>query len=112
MLCSKSFVNTSLAPSAPGGFTLFPVAGSPEQLEANWTIPDPANGVIQNYSVICNSSVLFSFDGSDDVVVIVHLTGLLPFTVYECTVSAATNGGMGNASESAMAMTNEAGKES
>ncbi len=85
------------------------MAGSPEQLEASWTIPDPANGVIQNYTVICNDSFVFHFD---DATVSVTLTGLQPYTVYSCFVSAATNGGMGDGSQPSLARTDEEGSYS
>ena len=57
----------------------------------------------------CNDTVLVSIVESQEVSVAIHLTGLLPFTVYECTVSATTNGGMGNASDLSTARTVEDG---
>ncbi len=53
---------------------------------------------------------MFVFDGSADAVVTASLIDLLPFTVYECTVSAATNGGMGSASVSSVNRTTEDGQ--
>ena len=64
--------------------------------------------MIQNYTVICNDSIVFVFDEYESMI-IVRLTGLLPFTVYECIVSAATNGGLGNPSDSSVARTKEDG---
>ncbi len=95
------------APSAPGNFILSSVAGSPQELEANWTVPDTPNGEIQSYTVLCNDSRMFTFNGSE---LSVRLTDLEPFTAYECTVSAATDGGVGNDSEPSVARTDEAGK--
>lgn len=115
------------APSAPRNFSLEPVSGGPRQLLANWTIPDPTNGIIFNYTVTCNESLVFSFDeagaaltgsgigpmvGSGNLyfMVSVLLEELTPFTTYECTVYAATGGGVGDASQPSVAMTVEDGK--
>ncbi len=104
------------APSVPGNFALSSATGSPRQLEASWTIPDPANGVIQSYTVTCNESITFNFPGSQSAMVSVTLNDqqtaqLAPFTVYECTVSAATNGGVGPVSEPSIARTVEDGEK-
>ena len=42
--------------------------------------------------------------------VVTTLTGLTPFTVFECSVFATTNGGTGNASTPFLAMTAEDGE--
>ena len=116
------------APSVPRSFTLGRVDGSPSELEANWTVPASTNGIIRNYTVECNNSLaVFNFDDSGEEIssdsmllpelgsggpaqmVTALLSGLAPFTVYECTVSASTNGGRGEASEAAVATTDEDG---
>ena len=108
-LLAMNFFFFFTAPSAPTLFTLSPVFGNPEQLEASWAIPDPANGIIQSYTVVCNDSLVFHFNASDNAVVTFLLTGLRPFTVYDCAVFATTGGGMGIASDSSIDITEEDG---
>ena len=108
VLILKAGFSCSTAPSAPLNFSISTVNGSPEELEATWTSPDSANGVIRNYTVVCNGSVdPFVFDGSEFSV---RLTDLEPFTLYECSVFATTDAGMGDASLPSAARTDEAGK--
>lgn len=105
------------APSRPVNFVISEVPGSPRELQANWRTPVQPNGVVLNYTVQCNGSVVFSFDisdsiseiGSSDIEISVTLTELDPFTVYECAVSAATAGGNGNFSEASVARTTQDG---
>ena len=47
---------------------------------------------------------------NSETIVVTNLTGLTPFTVYECSVFATTNGGVGDTSNSSIAMTLEDGK--
>ncbi len=104
------------APSAPLNFELSPLPDRPTELEANWTTPAEANGIIQNYTVECNDSLVFPFDVSDGEIgssndrISTILENLDPFTVYECTVLAATDGGIGNASEPSVATTEQDGQ--
>lgn len=89
------------------------------ELQARWFIPEEANGMILNYTVTCNGTVMstqmFDFvgsgieigSGSNEISVI--LVGLVPFTVYGCSVSAATNGGIGTASDASVATTAQDG---
>lgn len=104
-------------PSAPGGFSLVQVSGSPNTLLASWTEPVPANGVILGYTISCNvigdmgpveAVAPFSFSGTLQEGM---LTGLLPFTQYTCVISANTSAGEGAASGPLTATTDEAGKE-
>ena len=102
-----------LAPSAPRNFSLLPVEASPRQLEASWIIPDLANGEIQNYTLTCNESITFNVEYDNNVettTVSFTLNGLEPYTAYECSVFATTNGGQGMASSSVTATTTEDGK--
>ena len=73
------------------------------------------NGMVQNYTVTCNNSGTFTFDvTTQDEQISVTLDAnfnFVPFTTYECTVSATTNGGVGNASEPSVATTEQDGKE-
>ena len=122
--CSPSLA----APSAPVNFTLSPVPGEPRHLQATWSIPEETNGAIQNYTVSCNDSSVFSYNASGYEIVdggemrgstglpaadviSVTLGNLDPFTMYECTVSATTNGGVGIDSEPSVATTEQDGKE-
>ena len=116
-----SFGLSLSAPSAPLNFALSQVPMRPMKLEARWTIPEESNGIILNYTVMCNGSEVMTssmtFGGSDaqlgsgrDNEISVTLVGLDPFTVYECSVSAATNDGVGNASETAVARTEQDGE--
>ena len=115
-----SFGPSLSAPSAPLNFTLSQVPMRPMELEARWTIPEEPNGIIINYTVMCNGSEMMTrsiaFNGSDiqlgsgENEISVTLVGLDPFTVYECSVSAATKGGVGDASETAVARTEQDGE--
>ena len=101
---------SSAAPSAPRNFSLSPIADNPRELQADWTIPFDTNGVIQSYTVMCNNSEVFVVEGSEAEMISSTLDGNFdPFTVYECSVSAATNGGVGDASETAVARTEQDG---
>ena len=108
LLSLKSGFSFATAPSAPLNFTVSTVPGSPSQLQANWTEPENRNGIIQNYTVVCNDSeVSQTFGGMEDSV---RLIGLQPFTVYQCVVYATTNGGPGEESLPSSARTDEDGK--
>ena len=104
-------LSLSPAPSPPLNFTLSEVTMSSTELQASWIIPEFPNGVIMNYTVVCNGSIISIYDanlGSGDERA-VTLTGLDPYTVYECSVFATTDGGVGNASETSVARTAEDG---
>jgi hypothetical protein len=64
--------------------------------------------VIQNYTITCNNSEVFTVDGPGDQMV-TFMLNFDPFTVYECSVSAATNGGVGDPSVTLVARTAEDG---
>ena len=83
--------------------------GSPRQLEASWTVPDPVNGVIQNYTISCNGSITFDVEDNLDseTVSFTLMNELEPFTTYECSVFATTNGGQGMATDTVAATTTE-----
>ena len=64
---------------------------------------------------MCNDSEIFVVEGSEvemnaDNEITATLMGLDPFTVYECSVSAATDGGVGDASETAVTSTEQDGE--
>ena len=98
-------------PSSPQNFSLSPVAGSPSQLSASWSVPIPRNGIITGYSVYCNTSANQSYPeqmiGSNvptirsvvnGTTLAATLNGLSPFTQYSCYVTANTSVGEGNPS--------------
>ena len=98
-------------PSSPQNFSLSPVAGSPSQLSASWSVPIPRNGIITGYSVYCNTSANQSYPeqiiGSNVPTIrsVVNgttqaatLSGLSPYTQYSCYVTANTSVGQGSSS--------------
>ena len=110
------------APSSPQNFSLSPVAGSPSQLSASWSVPIPKNGIITGYSVYCNTSANQSYPeqviGSNvptirsvvkETTLAVMLTGLNPYTQYSCYVTANTSVGEGSPSVILTVQTTESG---
>ena len=98
-------------PSSPQNFSLSPVAGSPTQLSASWSVPIPRNGIITGYSVYCNTSANQPYPeqviGSNvptirsvvnGTTLATTLTGLNPYTQYSCYVTASTSVGEGTPS--------------
>ena len=101
----------SLVPTAPRNFTL-ETSPTPTILLASWVVPLRANGILSNYSIVCNDSKAFSVDApsGNQTVIQTGLTGLTAFTFYECSVMASTGAGAGQSSETVVAMTAEDGK--
>ena len=98
-------------PSSPQNFSLFPVAGSPTQLFASWSVPIPRNGIITGYSVYCNTSANQTFQEQvigpnvptirsvvNGTTLAATVTGLSPQTQYICYVIANTSVGEGSPS--------------
>ena len=98
-------------PSSPQNFSLSPVAGSPSQLSASWSVPIPMNGIITGYSVYCNTSANQLYPeqmiGSNvptirsvvnRTTLAATLSGLSPYTQYSCYVIANTSVGQGSPS--------------
>ena len=96
------------------------MSDSSTTLSASWTQPSTLNGVLTNYTVYCrisseqfyseqipnsNEFTVFSTTSPDTTEVV--LTGLKVFTVYECYVTASTNGGESEPSNSDSATTDE-----
>ena len=110
--CSLIFF-LSPVPSSPVSFNLMQLDGEPNQLMASWSPPDPTNGIITAYTVYCRvvsdqgfKAVRPTLTGSDSSVTIM---GLMPFTSYECYVTANTSVGEGPPSNNDTAMTDEDG---
>ena len=98
-------------PSSPQNFSLSPVAGSPSQLSASWSVPIPRNGIITGYTVYCNTSANQSYPEQiigpnvptirsvvNGTTLAATLSGLSPYTQYSCYVTANTSVGEGNPS--------------
>ena len=124
LLCIMHPLMTSLfaVPSSPQNFSLSPVAGSPTQLSASWSVPIPRNGIITGYSVYCNTSANQTYpeqmigsnvptirSGVNGATLATTLTGLNPYTQYSCYVTANTSVGEGSPSAVATALTTESG---
>ena len=109
-------------PSSPQNFSLSPVAGSPSQLSASWSVPIPRNGIITGYSVYCNTSANQSYPEQmigpnmptirsvvNGTTLVATLTGLSPYTQYSCYVAANASVGQGSPSALVTRQTGEAG---
>ena len=96
------------------------MSDSSTTLSASWTQPSTLNGVLTNYTVYCrisseqfyseqipNSNEFTEFNTTSPDTTEVVLTGLKVFTVYECYVTASTNGGESEPSNSDSATTDE-----
>ena len=89
------------------------VENSPHTLMASWMEPDPTNGIVSNYTIRCNDTIS-NIVRVPQVVTNVSalsatLDGLMPFTMYECTISASTGAGEGASSGPQSATTDEDG---
>ena len=104
-------------PSAPRDLNLESVSTDATLLMASWTRPMPANGVIATYTLYCTGveeqfyedqivpGQFFSSLGGN--VLSTTLENLLPFTIYECYITANTSAGEGDESSPVMKRTNE-----
>ena len=63
-------------------------------LIATWSVPDPANGVLLNYTITSNDSISETLPAPT---VTVTVAGLQPYTMYSCSVVAMTIGCVGDA---------------
>ncbi len=83
-------------------------------LSASWAEPAPTNGIISSYTIRCTEVTsnlsLAPFDVTSVTVLTTTLSGLIPFTKYECTISASTGAGEGSSSDPQRATTDEDGK--
>ena len=108
MPTNRCDITVLTAPSSPTNLNLSMVSGNSMVLTATWSVPDPANGVLLNYTITCNGSISVTFPAP---AVTVTVAGLQPYTVYSCSVVARTNGGVGDASNTAEERTAEDGKD-
>ena len=111
MLCST-------APTSPQNFIVQQVDGSSTSLNASWTEPLTFNGILTNYSVYCRVSneQFYPEQETEDGYFInsatpetlsLTITELLPFTSYDCYVTASTIGGESEPSTNESARTDE-----
>ena len=107
---THTHTHTFTAPTEPQNFTLATIPMSPQQLQASWTIPNPTNGLITNYTIQCSSPDAPSFTEVVGNVTSFVLDRLNPFTNYSCNVSATTVAGEGRSSGIVTAQTDEDGK--
>ena len=113
----KTFRTLETAPTPPVNFTLTELSSS--SLEASWKEPLTLNGVLNNYTIYCSLSssqfyseqLMLSINKPsttvDPVSTTANITGLDPFTNYECYVTASTGGGESPRSNNASARTSE-----
>ena len=104
----------------PLNFQLSAVSSS--VLMTNWKPPSTPNGIVTGYTVYCTVSLNQTYPeqvptGASTYTVFnvtsqtsVYLSGLLPFTFYQCYVTANTSAGEGSPSDTNTTQTNEAGK--
>ena len=98
--------------------------GEPNELLVTWTAPENPNGIILNYTVYCDTSPSSeSGDNAQDTEFLdaatVAVSGsarsavvmnLIPYTYYDCYVTANTSVGEGNSSSVESAQTDESGQ--
>ena len=123
------FLNT--VPSEPESVLVMAVQGSPSQLQVSWDPPDQPNGLILSYSVYCyelttddllgvgsGDQMLYPVVANDALQLVVapgimseaNASGLIPYTQYDCYVTANTSVGEGNVSVVQSARTDESSK--
>ena len=88
------------------------VPGLPTTLSASWVEPEPANGVISNYTINCTSQSgsMLEVDIINPEERSTELTDLDAYTEYTCVISATTGAGRGDFSNPQVATTAEDGE--
>ncbi len=108
-----------VVPTSPLTFALSVVVASTE-LTANWSPPVPARGHITAYTLYCNSSTQQAYPEISSGAVLAPITvngdsnmriitGLTPYTSYDCQVTASTTVGEGPPSNTETETTAQAG---
>ena len=109
--------------SSPLNFTLSPVSHSPNKLIATWMPPAVTFGNVNNYIVYCNTSDNQTYPEQvigknvptnrtvvNGTTLSVTIIGFMPFTQYDCYVTASSTVGEGTASLLARNRTDQSGK--
>lgn len=106
-------------PSKPESPDADQIRDSPTELLVSWEHPVEPNGIITSYSVYCYDSEIgsaYSIEELKEPLITVQgdvteavVTELIPYTFYNCYITANTSVGEGNASDSATARTDESG---
>eukprot|EP00731_Ephydatia_muelleri_P007380 Em0003g1628a len=99
-------------PSSPLAVSVSAVPGSPNQLSASWSSPIPKNGIIIAYTIYCNTSASQAYPEqvigpnvptvrsvvNGPTLAVTFRTGLIPYSQYDCYVTANTSVGEGTPS--------------
>ena len=115
----------STVPSSPLALSVSTVSGSRNLLSASWSSPIPKNGIIVAYTIYCNTSASQAYPeqviGSNlstaksvvnrTTLAVIFSTGLIPYTQYDCYVTANTSVGEGTPSSIITTRTSESGKQ-
>ena len=109
-------------PSKPESPDADQIRDSPTELLVSWEHPIEPNGIITSYSVYCYDSEIGSAYSSEERDILEEplvtvpgdvteavVTELIPYTFYNCYITANTSVGEGNASDSTTARTDESG---
>ena len=113
-------MSTSTVPSSPLNLTLSPVLNSPYQLSAMWSAPSVTYGNITAYTVYCDTSATQAYPDQviepnipttrsvvNGTTLSTILTGLIPYTQYQCYVTATNSYSEGAGSLVAAGWTDE-----
>ena len=115
------FITLFIVPSEPQSPNVQTIPGAPVQLFVSWLPPLEPNGVITAFTVYCHKTnesneENFTSDGevktttAPENATETTISGLTPYTFYECFVTANTSIGEGIASNSVIARTDESGE--
>ena len=108
--CFSLLFHYLIVPSEPEHVVVLTIEGSPTELQVIWDPPADPNGLVIAYTVYCTASGMehkLVLSGNTSQVVV---TNLLPYTFYDCYVTANTSAGEGNSSIVQSVRTPESGK--
>ena len=97
-------------PSKPNISGVSRINGEPHKLLVTWSAPETPNGVIINYYIYCNNSDSVETTTVCGCQLAAVVMNLIPFTYYDCKVSATTSAGEGESSSKKSAQTEESGQ--
>ena len=122
-MCFIEIIVTTV-PSSPLAPSVSTVPDSPNQLSASWSPPIPKNGIIIAYTIYCNTSASLAYPEqiigtnvptarsvvNGTTLTVTFSTGLIPYTQYDCYVTANTSVGEGTPSPIITTRTSESGR--